>query len=216
MPKQSRPASQLSTAPPVKRHDGNSYPNKTRTIERAARASEATAVRRTPLTRGASVRGGQLPLYETSRFCSQPFVNVIPDRHRRRACPPMTNAGSDPEEGSGELWTPYSSFDCRRPRTSALAGLILRALAYFGLSRILWPWTMGKEGEGRETWDAASEAACAPPPSTLHPSGSLGGERGKASPGDRRWSRGNRERLKEKPDPGPQASPSGLSNKRGL
>lgn len=53
----------------------------------------------------------------------------------------------------------------------------------------------------------------------LHPSprsGSLGGERGKASPGDRRWSRGIRERLKEKPDPAPQASPSGLSNKRRL
>lgn len=39
----------------------------------------------------------------------------------------------------------------------------------------------------------------APPPS----SGSLGGERGKASLGDRKWSRGIRERLKENPDPAP-------------
>lgn len=66
----------------------------------------------------------------------------------------------------------------------------------------------------RKAWDPASEAAR----TSLHPppSGSLGGERGKASPGDRRWSRGIRERLKEKPDPGSQASSSGLSNKRGL
>lgn len=205
--------------PPVKRHDENSCSYKRRIINRSARASKASGASNPAYTKGRGAIGPRRTIIVTSSepgFAPQPIVNVIPDRHRRRACPPMTNAGSGPEEGSGELLPTFSSFDSRRPRTSVLAGLIPSCQACLGLSRIFGPWVMGGLERGGQGGLGCCQRGCTHPSTPLPSSGSLGGERGKASPGDRRWSRGIRERLKEKPDPGPQASPSGLSNQRGL